>query len=190
MKYSTAFAALSAAGLVSAQSLDSVPQCARQCLGPAIKETGCSETDVSCFCKPENREKIVSAGTGCVLQSCGQETALKEVLPAISKVCESASGSTNIILPGTTMPTTGGGATATTSSAAATGTLVSGIPTFRPTASTTMISIPTTRPGTNGTGGTGGTGGNTTSPPPSAAAPKLSGVSGVAMLALAFFAAY
>ncbi|KAL8377444.1 hypothetical protein RB595_008227 [Gaeumannomyces hyphopodioides] len=188
MKYSTAFAAFTAAGLASAQGLDSVPQCARQCLGPAIKETGCSETDVACFCKPANREKIVSAGTGCVLQSCGQEKALNEVLPAITKVCESASGGpSNTFMPGTTMPTTGGATTTASPTAPGTGatttnTLVSGVPTFRPTT--------TTRPGTNGTGSTGGTNGTTTSSPPSAGAPKLTGLGGVAMLALAFFAAY
>lgn len=189
MKYPTAFAAFAAAGLASAQGLDSVPQCARQCLGPAIQETGCSETDVACFCKPENREKIVSAGTGCVLQSCGQETALNEVLPAITKVCESASGGgSNTFMPGTTMPTTAGATS--TGRASATDTLVSGIPTFRPTTTDTVISTPTTQPGANGTGGTGGTNGTTTSSPPSAGAPQLTGLSGVAMLALAFFAAY
>nr|UQJ82179.1 secretory protein [Falciphora oryzae] len=186
MKYSTALAAFAAAGLASAQSLEDVPQCARQCLGPAIKETGCSETDVGCLCKAENREKIVSSGTGCVLQSCGQETAINEVLPAITRICENSLGggeADNTFMPGTTMPTTGV-ATATTSGSVPTGSV--SIPTVTGTGglttTSTPIGIPTSRPGTNGT--------TTTGAPIPAGAPKLTGLSGVAMLALAFFAAY
>lgn len=88
MKYSTALAAFAAAGLTSAQSLDDVPQCARQCLGPAIKDTGCSETDVSCLCKAENRDKVISSGTPCVLQSCGQETAISTWIPLVNRYLE------------------------------------------------------------------------------------------------------
>ncbi|KLU85694.1 hypothetical protein MAPG_04715 [Magnaporthiopsis poae ATCC 64411] len=188
MKYSTALAAFAAAGLASAQSLNDVPQCARQCLGPVIKETGCSETDVSCLCKAENRSKVISSGTACVVQSCGQETAINEVLPAITRICSGAGG--NTLLPGTTRVSTTGAATGTTRSGSVPTTTV---PTVTSTGTTSLpIGVPTTRPGgTNNTSSTStSTSASTTGTALPAGAPKLTGLGGAAMMALAFFAAY
>jgi hypothetical protein len=85
MKYSFAFAALVAA--VQAQSLGDVPKCAIPCLDKAIaSESSCDKTDLACVCK--NFDDIRSAATSCVIDECGSDVAINEVLPATEKLCE------------------------------------------------------------------------------------------------------
>ncbi|KAM0354295.1 hypothetical protein ACHAPU_001339 [Fusarium lateritium] len=85
MKYSFAFAALVAA--VQAQSLGDVPKCAIPCLDKAIaSESSCDTTDLACVCK--NFDDIRSAATSCVIDECGSDVAISEVLPATEKLCK------------------------------------------------------------------------------------------------------
>ena len=73
MKY--AYAALFAAALARAQSRDDIPECAISCLDDAItSETDCAVDDYACVC--ENFDSIQGSATGCVIDSCGAETAL------------------------------------------------------------------------------------------------------------------
>ena len=89
MKF-TAAAALAMAALANAQSLSEIPKCAQDCLSQAVKSnTKCSETDFTCIC--ENFSAIQGSATGCVLQACGQDVALTQVLPATQKLCKEAS---------------------------------------------------------------------------------------------------
>ncbi|KAF3356257.1 hypothetical protein VdG1_06351 [Verticillium dahliae VDG1] len=56
MKFALPLLAL--AGLVAAQTqslLESVPECARECLGDAVKNgTPCDLSDADCICEPDN----------------------------------------------------------------------------------------------------------------------------------------
>lgn len=84
MKYSFAVAALVA--VVSAQSIGDVPACAVTCIDNARSSaTSCSQEDVACICK--NQAALTAAGTPCVLEKCGAEKALNEVLPAVKAIC-------------------------------------------------------------------------------------------------------
>ncbi|KXH26105.1 CFEM domain-containing protein [Colletotrichum salicis] len=75
MKFSAAIIAF--AGLVAAQSLADVPTCAQKCLADAVTSTGkCTAGDISCLCSPANYQAIVTAGTPCVLASCGADVAV------------------------------------------------------------------------------------------------------------------
>ncbi|KAJ4263006.1 hypothetical protein NW762_006619 [Fusarium torreyae] len=85
MKYSFAIAALVAA--VSAQSLGDVPKCAIPCLDDAIaSKTKCDKTDLACVCK--DFDSVRSAATSCVIEKCGSDVAINEVLPATEKLCD------------------------------------------------------------------------------------------------------
>ncbi|KAF5020619.1 hypothetical protein F66182_7350 [Fusarium sp. NRRL 66182] len=85
MKYSLAFAALVAA--VQAQTLADVPECAIPCLDDAIaSETNCETTDLACVC--QNFNDVRSAATSCVIDECGSDVAINEVLPATEGLCE------------------------------------------------------------------------------------------------------
>lgn len=75
MRFSVIAASVSLAVLSTAQSLDSLPDCAKECLVDAVeKSTSCSVTDLACVCK--NFEAIQGAGAGCVLSACGQDVTL------------------------------------------------------------------------------------------------------------------
>lgn len=77
MKFDAIAFGLSLAALATAQSLDSLPSCAKECLTDAVaKSTSCSPTDLACVCK--NFEAIQGAATGCVLSSCGADVALSK----------------------------------------------------------------------------------------------------------------
>lgn len=85
MKY--AFAAVALAALARAQSLADIPTCAQPCLESAIKDnTSCEVSDLACVCK--NFDALQGDAQSCVLEKCGAEKALNEVLPAASKLCE------------------------------------------------------------------------------------------------------
>lgn len=90
MKFSAA-TALAMAALVSAQSASDIPDCARPCLDSAVKgKTSCATSDYACICKAENFSAIRGAATSCVIEKCGTETAVGEVLPATQKLCAAA----------------------------------------------------------------------------------------------------
>ncbi|KAE9574435.1 hypothetical protein CGMCC3_g9505 [Colletotrichum fructicola] len=91
MKFSAA-TILAVVGLVAAQ-LDGIPSCAVTCLNNAVTSTGkCQAGDVACLCSPANYQAIVTAGTPCVLASCGAEVAANQVLPAAGKICAAVAG--------------------------------------------------------------------------------------------------
>lgn len=73
MKY--AYAAIFAAALARAQSLEDVPKCAIPCLDDAVKsETDCAVDDYACICP--QFDAVQGAATGCVLDACGADVAL------------------------------------------------------------------------------------------------------------------
>ncbi|KAM5356587.1 hypothetical protein ACJ41O_003233 [Fusarium nematophilum] len=85
MKYSLVAIALAAAA--QAQTLADVPECAIPCLDDAISsETSCEKTDLVCVC--ENFDAIRSKATSCVIDECGSDVAINEVLPATEALCE------------------------------------------------------------------------------------------------------
>ncbi|RGP65770.1 cfem domain-containing [Fusarium sporotrichioides] len=86
MKYSVAFVALAAVA-AQAQSLADVPKCAIPCLDKAIaSETDCEVTDLACVCK--GFSAVRSVATSCVIDECGTDVAINEVLPATEKLCK------------------------------------------------------------------------------------------------------
>ncbi|KAI9172621.1 hypothetical protein HJFPF1_02128 [Paramyrothecium foliicola] len=88
-----ATAALS--GFASAQDkADYLPECSLDCLNTATEQaTDCSLDDAVCWCVQENYENIYDAGVACVLQACGPDRAVTEVLPAAAVFCSAASAS-------------------------------------------------------------------------------------------------
>ncbi|KAH7198477.1 uncharacterized protein B0J16DRAFT_314785 [Fusarium flagelliforme] len=86
MKYSVAFVALAAAA-AQAQSLADVPKCAIPCLDKAIEsKTKCETTDLACIC--ESFDEVRSSATSCVIDECGSDVAINEVLPATEGLCK------------------------------------------------------------------------------------------------------
>ncbi|CEI65947.1 hypothetical protein FVEN_g7390 [Fusarium venenatum] len=86
MKYSVAFVALAAVA-AQAQSLADVPKCAIPCLDKAIaSETDCDKTDLACVCK--DFSAVRSVATSCVIDECGTDVAINEVLPATEGLCK------------------------------------------------------------------------------------------------------
>lgn len=89
MKY--AFAAAALVAVAAAQSTE-VPSCAVACIDNArASATTCSKEDVACICS--NQAALSAAGTPCVLEKCGAEKALNEVLPAVKAICAKAAES-------------------------------------------------------------------------------------------------
>ncbi|CCC05505.1 hypothetical protein SMACR_09351 [Sordaria macrospora] len=83
-----------AAGLVAAQSLDEIPECAQPCITDAVTSaTTCSLDDYKCWCTTDNESAIVQAGTACVLAACGSDVAVNDVLPAVQQFCEEVNAS-------------------------------------------------------------------------------------------------
>lgn len=112
MKY--ALAAIALAAIAQAQTLADVPECAIPCLDKSIKDnTSCETTDLACVC--ENFDKVQGDATSCVVEECGAEVALNEVLPAAQKLCENppaAGGSSSA--PASEAPATSAAAATTT----------------------------------------------------------------------------
>lgn len=93
MKYSTVI--LATVGIVSAQSPgDFIPECALECLEQAAAAvTDCGEGDYECRCEPANQSALRIEATPCVIEECGADVAIQEVLPAAEEFCEAvASG--------------------------------------------------------------------------------------------------
>ncbi|SPQ21330.1 2461d8e8-3d69-4add-9b41-b34b3ba55141 [Thermothielavioides terrestris] len=115
MKYTVALLALTAG--ISAQDISILPECSRQCILDAIGKTSCAATDFACACK--NMDVIKASATPCVVQKCGIDTALNQVLPATEKFCAAVgSGSSSSSASSSNKPTAA--ATTTTTAAAAT----------------------------------------------------------------------
>ncbi|KAL3457660.1 hypothetical protein BJX64DRAFT_292897 [Aspergillus heterothallicus] len=76
------------ATLAASQTINDVPKCAIPCLDDAItSKTSCAVKDYKCVCKQDNFDKVQGAATACVVQKCGSDVALKQVLPATKKLC-------------------------------------------------------------------------------------------------------
>ncbi|KAK1750377.1 hypothetical protein QBC47DRAFT_120750 [Echria macrotheca] len=122
-----------------------LPECSIDCLNKAVDSaTPCKPNDLDCFCIADNYRATYDAAVGCVLQKCGQDVAIGQVLPAAAKLCEEVAGpytetwSDGQAVPVTPAPTadaTGSGvatttAAATTTTAVATSTPASGVGRF------------------------------------------------------------
>ncbi|KAJ4410245.1 hypothetical protein N0V85_004003 [Neurospora sp. IMI 360204] len=82
------------AGLVTAQDVPDVPECALPCLYNAVTSaTTCSDTDYKCWCTAANEAAIIQAGTACVLANCGSDIAIDVALPAFVAFCEEVNAS-------------------------------------------------------------------------------------------------
>ena len=85
MKYSVILATAFVA-VATAQDLSAIPTCAVKCINDAVASTtSCTAGDVACIC--ENKKAVVDAATACVLDACGFDVAVGEVLPATDKLC-------------------------------------------------------------------------------------------------------
>ncbi|KAK1714290.1 hypothetical protein BDP67DRAFT_489144 [Colletotrichum lupini] len=87
---------LATAGLAVAQQkfTDVVPKCSIECLTKAVKDgTKCSSIDDSaCICEADNYRSIYTVGVNCVLQACGSDVAIGQLLPAAGKFCREVTG--------------------------------------------------------------------------------------------------
>lgn len=105
---------LATATLVLAQDITKyVPSCSLKCLQEAVMSaTKCQPLDGKCICDRPNFEAIYNSGTACVLQACGSDTSITQVLPGTYKYCEdvlaaagSGSSSSSVAAPtGTPSP--------------------------------------------------------------------------------------
>ncbi|KAG6011954.1 hypothetical protein E4U54_007827 [Claviceps lovelessii] len=88
----SAVASVAVAGLVSAQSISDIPECALPCLTTAVTaKTTCAVADFACLCEKVNFAAVQAAATGCVVEKCGAAKAVSDVLPATQKLCAAAS---------------------------------------------------------------------------------------------------
>ncbi|KAK1987615.1 hypothetical protein LZ30DRAFT_154538 [Colletotrichum cereale] len=174
MKYSFAFAALIAT--VAAQAM---PECAQKCLADATTSAStCKVGDFACTCETANKAAIQAAGTSCVIDSCGMDKALNEVLPASEKLCAQAAA--------------GGGAAASSAPPAASSAASMSMPTSAEGSMslpfTTAMSTVTTSVAATATSGaastpTGNATASTTAPVQAGAA-GIAPIGGLAMLIL------
>ncbi|KHN93950.1 Extracellular membrane protein, CFEM domain protein [Metarhizium album ARSEF 1941] len=89
-----AAASLALASLAAGQSLADLPDCSLPCINEAVRQgTACSATDLACVC--DQFDAIQGAAAGCILQACGQDIALNQVLPDTEKLCAQAGGSSS-----------------------------------------------------------------------------------------------
>ncbi|KAI0196814.1 hypothetical protein EV127DRAFT_88918 [Xylaria flabelliformis] len=204
MKYTVAALALAAA--VSAQSLSDIPACALPCIDDArTKDTTCGADDYKCIC--DNINKLQTDATSCVLSSCGADTALNQVLPAVQKFCaavESGGGATSepSSTPSSTptseptsTPTSAPTSQPTSESTASPTSEPTGYPTELPTSqSTVTVTSQSSYPGT--TLAPTNPGGNTTATTsatqsiPTAGAAVAGSIGSLAMLVLGALAAF
>ncbi|AEO56706.1 hypothetical protein MYCTH_2301910 [Thermothelomyces thermophilus ATCC 42464] len=86
MKYTSAVLALAAAtATATAQDISIFPECSMPCIIDAVGKTSCELTDFACVCK--NMDSIKQGATSCVVDKCGIDVALNEVLPATEQFC-------------------------------------------------------------------------------------------------------
>ncbi|KAM0323932.1 hypothetical protein ACHAQA_008513 [Verticillium albo-atrum] len=75
------------AAVVAAQS-SGLPSCAIPCIREATEsETDCTFGDYTCSCEPTNNAAIRAAATSCVIDACGVDVAVGEVIPATEALC-------------------------------------------------------------------------------------------------------
>ncbi|ROV96514.1 hypothetical protein VMCG_07842 [Cytospora schulzeri] len=75
-----------AAIAASSPGLSKVPACALSCIETLVPEhTPCSTDDVSCICNYQ--QKLQDNGVECVVDACGIEKAMDEVLPCFLEIC-------------------------------------------------------------------------------------------------------
>ncbi|KAJ6781716.1 hypothetical protein PWT90_09397 [Aphanocladium album] len=176
MKYAVVAALLT---LAAAQSASDIPSCAKPCLDDAVtKGTSCSTTDYACIC-PHIAE-LQGAATSCVLEKCGADVALGQVLPAVQALCKAAGSAP----ASSSAPASTGSAPATSSHATSAPATTAGPKstewTTVPCDTTTIVSQTHA--------------GNTTQPKPTTSVPVAAGAAGlsagVAAIALAALALY
>ncbi|KAL2134567.1 hypothetical protein VTI74DRAFT_11461 [Chaetomium olivicolor] len=86
MKYTTALLGLATLA-AAAPDLSIFPSCSLECITSAVpKSTKCELTDFACVCK--NMDAVKSAATPCVVEKCGVDVAINQVLPATEKFCK------------------------------------------------------------------------------------------------------
>lgn len=85
---------LAVTGLAVSQSIgDSVPAFAAPCLTSGVTSaTTCSVMDAACQCTSSNYQAIYTAALACVLNGCGADVAIGQVLPAAERFCLDAVG--------------------------------------------------------------------------------------------------
>ncbi|KAK4138501.1 hypothetical protein BT67DRAFT_11580 [Trichocladium antarcticum] len=209
MKFSAAILPALVA-VASAQSLDMLPKCSVPCIQKAVADTTkCEATDFACVC--ENMAALTGAATGCVIENCGIDVAINEVVPGTKTFCEAVaaggggggdSSSSSSDPPFeesmTPPPTTKTEAPATTETEAPATTEETPEPTQtddgeeeeddeEETASTAPSSIPTTPPASNATTTAGNPPTETVHP---GAAAGVTYIGSLAMLALGALAAF
>ncbi|KAH8647669.1 hypothetical protein BX600DRAFT_518098 [Xylariales sp. PMI_506] len=68
---------------------DFVPSCAVSCLNDGITSaTPCSNADLTCVCEADNYRATYTASLTCVLDACGADVSLGQVLPGVENMCE------------------------------------------------------------------------------------------------------
>ncbi|KAJ4302051.1 hypothetical protein N0V88_002187 [Collariella sp. IMI 366227] len=85
MKYSAALVAALAA-FATAADLSIFPECSRQCITDAAAKATTCGTDYACVCEKMNAVK--EAAVPCVLEKCGADVGIGQVLPAADKFCD------------------------------------------------------------------------------------------------------
>ncbi|WYZ44964.1 hypothetical protein EsH8_VIII_000280 [Colletotrichum jinshuiense] len=187
MKYS--YVLLATAGLAAAQQkfTDVVPACSIKCLTQAVKDgTKCSSIDDSqCVCEATNYRNIYTVGVACVLQACGSDVAIGQLLPAAAKFCREVTGGASVP-PVESASAVVSSAVASLSSAAASLSSVAAATTSGvATNATASISISVTP--TVGASGTAATVATTAQP---GAAAAMGPMGAIGMLALGALAAF
>ncbi|KAL2874927.1 hypothetical protein SGCOL_009906 [Colletotrichum sp. CLE4] len=185
MKYS--YVLLATAGLAVAQQkfTDVVPKCSIECLTKAVKDgTKCSSIDDSaCICEADNYRSIYTVGVNCVLQACGSDVAIGQLLPAAGKFCREVTGGASA--PPVDSATASASASVVVSSAIAS--LSSAATSASTAASNATASILVTATPTAGASGTAAT---ATTASQAGAAPALASMGALGMLVLGGLAAF
>ncbi|KAK3303905.1 uncharacterized protein B0T15DRAFT_512124 [Chaetomium strumarium] len=113
MKFAiTLLSAAAIAMSAAAESLSTyMPACSVDCLTAAISTaTTCKgPDDLECFCIAENYRAIYDSGVACVLQACGSDVSVGEVLPAATHMCEVVVARSGSTVTSVANPTTTGG---------------------------------------------------------------------------------
>ncbi|PQE10372.1 CFEM domain-containing protein [Rutstroemia sp. NJR-2017a WRK4] len=129
MQYS-AFALLALVSLAAAQ----IPDCATPCINDAVKSsTTCSATDVACQCQADNKAKIQSAATSCVVSNCPLDVAIG-IPDAAAKACAALPASSAVASSSAVAPS---------SSVVASSSVASSSATLAPTTITSGVASPT-----------------------------------------------
>ncbi|KAL7936403.1 hypothetical protein V8C35DRAFT_295403 [Trichoderma chlorosporum] len=87
MKFTLVLATFAA--VVYGQSISDIPPCALPCIESAAEAQGCGATDVTCACA--HFSAIEGASLECVVDACGDDVAINQVLPAVEALCPGSS---------------------------------------------------------------------------------------------------